>query len=231
LAEGTIYVNFKVSDTEIKRVDSTCIYSRLEQYLVASFELADSWSPFTTIEIIFNKDGSTIKTSLIDGKCQVPDVYLAYPGEVFVSVVAGVRRTTNSAVIRVWKSGYSEAMDPPDNPLPPAVFVQSPDGTVWLLRDRFGLEYSEDGIVWKTGGGGDGLRRYSRLFAAGDFVNNRLVIPATIHQLGMNAKLMSLEMRSGGAEDVVSGWRRDVNGDFIIEAHNPYDGEILLMEG
>ena len=123
IRNNAIFVDFVISDTVIKRTDKQRIFSRLEGYLYARFRFNSSWPPDR--KVIFSRDGTGITLDIADGFCQVPNVYLAFPGTIKLSVFseADGRRTANEAEIMVELSGYQDALEPPEPAPPPGVFV------------------------------------------------------------------------------------------------------------
>ena len=108
-------LSFDVSNQHITRTDSFRVVSKSRNYLHAQFcFLTEEWNGkektvlFDSYPVILSDDGT----------CLVPWEILTAPGTFSVSVFAGDLITTDRVLVRVYESGYQEAMSESSPPTP-----------------------------------------------------------------------------------------------------------------
>lgn len=154
--QNNVYIPFTVSALEIFLQDTRPIPSGNQKYIYARFTFAPSWDGLNKTAI-FARDGlDTVHEPIVDDVVQIPDDFMREHGSISVSVFAGERRTVNSAIVTVSRSGY-EGGTPPHPPAPGYEYVKTPGGSVTLIRenDAEAFQYYARGD-WHTVEGGGG---------------------------------------------------------------------------
>lgn len=107
---------FEIRNQIINRVDTFKIVSDSRNYLHAKFNfITDDWTGTKTA--IFGGQGGANVILDDNNECIVPWKWLASTGRKPVSVFAGDRNTTNTAMCEIRPSGYTE-QDAPEPPTP-----------------------------------------------------------------------------------------------------------------
>lgn len=153
--QNNIYIPFTVSSFDIRRNDNRTVPSGNQNYIFAQFNFSANWSNLNKIAI-FSKIGvDTVHSPIVDNVCKIPNEFMNSVGDIEVSVFAGDRRTVNTAIINVSKSGYKEGI-PPLPSESSSIYVQTPDSSVPYIRYINNLEIFVN-EKWKviTGGNGD----------------------------------------------------------------------------
>ena len=146
--DNKIYIDFSIGDRAIFTRGVASIPSKSLNHVFARFRFSRSWDGLSSVAIMSTTTLDAQYISIIDGQCAIPNEMMDEPGSIYVSVYAGSRRTVNTAIVTVFKSGFILEGEPPKPPTPPSVFVKSPDGSVLFLQ------YEEDGFYFYTRDGG-----------------------------------------------------------------------------
>lgn len=106
-------LKFKIEGQIISRLDDTKVVADSIDYLTASFEFPSEWKGTKTA--VFRKGRVTYSVVIVGDDCIVPWEVLERSTSFTVSAFCGARITSNTVLIPVIPSGYSEG----DTPKPP----------------------------------------------------------------------------------------------------------------
>ncbi len=115
-------LNFSVTNQKIKYVSNLYIVEKSRNYLTAKFAFSGSeWKKIVKTAIF--KKGDTVYNVLLDenGRCNIPSDVIV-KGTLEVSVFGGDLITTDTATVKILKSGYEEGTVPTEPP--PDVYTQ-----------------------------------------------------------------------------------------------------------
>jgi len=147
------YIDFVVGNFNVRRTNKERIAAKNKNYVYARFEFDKVWEELNKIAV-FSRIGESVNVPIEEGLCKIPSSFMAEEGTFKVSVYGGDLRTSDMAEVAVTKSGYVQA-EPPVEPDPEGVFVQSPDSSIPFVREKEGdFEYYGAG-EWKKIKGGD----------------------------------------------------------------------------
>lgn len=148
------YIKFKASEFALTRDDKTPIVSGSIDFYGIEIELDEFWRNLPgTKQIQFYKSRNRVQCDLIEGKCVLPNEFIADRSPFEMRLSSGDRVATPWIQVMLTEGGPLFS-DDPDEDIPEELsYVKTPKGDQAISQLRAGengLEYSVNGVDWES---------------------------------------------------------------------------------